>query len=83
MKEIKRANLEVQVYQYDSKEQQAEHPAKMEAQGYKVKFMGECFTGKSLKEFENPDNWRLVTEFFKADITETPGVNYEIQSRVY
>lgn len=84
MNKIKRATLEVQVYRYDSKEQQAAHIPEMAAQGYAVKFMGEYFTGKSnLNELMNPDNWSLVTEFYKAEVSGSVELNYEIQSRVY
>lgn len=84
MKKIKSATLEVQVYQYDSKEQQAAHITEMEAQGYAVKYCGEYFTGKSnLDEFMCKDNWHFVTEFYKAEVSASVELNYEIQSRVY
>ncbi len=84
MNEIKSATLEVKVYQYDTKEQQAAHISDMAVQGYAVKFCGEYFTDKSnCNEFVNPDNWSPVTEFYKAQVSGSVEVNYEIQSRVY
>lgn len=79
---IKSATLEVQVYQYDNKVQQAAHITEMVAQGYTVKFCGVQFIGKNnLDEFMRKENWHLVTEFYKAQVSGTVGRSYDIQSR--
>lgn len=83
-KMIKQAVITVNVFKYDTPEEQAEHVVKMQAKGWEVSYVGKYYLGESrLDEYINEANWHLVTEFSKILKDEDPEFNYEIQTRLY
>lgn len=84
MKIIKQAVANVNVFKYDTPEEQAEHAAKMQAKGWKASYVGKCYLGESVTDsYINEANWHLVTEFSKILKDEDPEFSYEIQTRLY